>query len=137
MANPSSDYLKLHVEPPSQEIWPKFEPSPSFSSVVQHFEAATGWPLRYVPGNGDVSRKTVLWSAEIKLPAGDLAGCLCITAPTDDHLAAGPMLELAEAAKFAESLVGVLAELIETQTALWQREAELAAGVPVAVHEDE
>jgi serine phosphatase RsbU (regulator of sigma subunit) len=37
----------------------------------------------------------------------------------------------------ASSLSGMLGELVETRTALWQREAELAAGVPLVPRPDE
>ena len=37
----------------------------------------------------------------------------------------------------AESLAGLLGELYRTRNALWQREAELAAGVPVVQHSQE
>lgn len=136
MTDSSSQYLRLHVEPPPEEIWPKLQQSPSLRSVVERFTAATGWPLRYVPGEAATDGTDVVWSGEIRLSAGDVAGRLCID-PSDDRSSTGPLLELPAATTLAESLVGVLTELAETQTALWQREAELAAGVPVAAQEEE
>ena len=74
------------------------------------------------------------------IPSGDglNSGRLTLTRSITDKVAeAGAPLELVEARPLAIAIGGMLGEINRLRHALWQREAELAAGVPVSSRPDE
>ncbi len=114
----------------------------------------TGWSLSKA---GD-SQRRLEGKAEFLLPA-DAEDCGLVLRParptTANSVTANPMpastrserravrdqldgpLELGKARQLAEAMAEVLEELQQTRRALVEREAELAAGVPVAARRDE
>jgi serine phosphatase RsbU (regulator of sigma subunit) len=102
------------------------------------FERVTGWSLCYRPvGNEPVD---AIWSRKFHDADRDQQGCLTMQ-PED-----GQTMRLADstmglcdeqtAQELASSVADVLEELFQTRCALWQREAELAAGVPITASRD-
>lgn len=133
MTNPSSVPLRLFVEQPPDE-----QPGldlPQFAALARAFEKATGWQLRCehapaVPGE--------VWSTTLAAGQGNAFSRLVlargnIANETDRGGADAPPLDLQLARPLALALGDMLGELNHLRCAVWQREAELAAGVPVAI----
>ena len=124
-------YSEAHPEPAhrADKAWPGME------KLCRAFERATGWPLECLPGEAPACDAKLVWSAPDEAVAAvgahvhvGLAG-----RPGDD---APPELsaqsELPAAVELAATLGEVLAELAQLRRAVWRREAELAAQVPVS-----
>jgi hypothetical protein len=135
-SNPS--YLKLHVENNTE---PSSDSAvvPGLESFCRAFEDITGWSLR----KAGATTSNLSQTSDYLLPAtGDDCGFVLKPAsqPTDNDAnaeAANEPLELGQARQLAESMAEVLQELHDTRTALLEREADLAAGVPITARRDE
>ncbi len=102
--------LRLHI---ADE--PAAPPSPSvvtdtFDNVAKAFEVATGWSLAR-----ESNRLAIQTARE-----------------TDEGPTAASPVERWRAAELADAISGLFAKLETLQSAVWQREAELAIGVPVS-----
>jgi serine phosphatase RsbU (regulator of sigma subunit) len=129
-------HLKLHVEEP-----PAAPPAlangelPQLASLCKAFERATGWQLRYQQFGSELGEA---WSAPVAGHHGRSMGRLALFPAPPPAAAKGktadvqPAVELTTARPLALSLASLLAEINRLRHALWQREAELAAGVPVS-----
>jgi serine phosphatase RsbU (regulator of sigma subunit) len=123
--------LRLHVEPSSSE--PTSLPTAALAGLLAAFEQATGWQLRYEqapPGIGEA------WSATIEAERtnGADGGRLVLAPPAPASNAAheGPQpIDFRRARPLALSIAGLVREVAALKQELRQREAELAAGVPV------
>lgn len=134
MTKSTAGFLRLHVEGLP-------EPLPALATEVSAVEAYcraftehTGWALRYAPRHGVVGR--TIWSRKIASGISPSGGTLVLE-PSEEEACQNSSLaenrvELASAKCLADSFGQVLTELERTRHALWQREAELAAGVPVS-----
>ncbi len=128
MTQPSSARLRLHVEDAAEPSAPVLPP---LAPLCQAFEQATGWDLRVEhspPGIGEV------WSTAIggdPLPASRL---VLAQGLQDSQTAA---IALQTARPLAVAIGGLLSEIHTLRCELRQREAELAAGVPVMARPDE
>lgn len=107
--------LRLHiadepVAPPSPSI-----ATETFGSIAKAFEVATGWSLDGKPD------------------------CLAIHAPPkhEEESNAASSIERWRAAELADAIAGLFVKLDTLQAAVWQREAELAIGVPVSTKRQE
>ncbi|MBN2577895.1 MAG: SpoIIE family protein phosphatase [Pirellulales bacterium] len=126
--------LKLYVEQPPKPQRPPVEAIGSLPALLQAFESATGWSLRYEQG------RTVKSSGKHGrfFPLGPgpdgAAGGLRLTARTarSSKTKTPPLAALETAERLAEAISGVLDELQRTRLALGQREAELASCVSVS-----
>jgi serine phosphatase RsbU (regulator of sigma subunit) len=131
--NPLPAHLRLHVEERIDE-----QPTQSaaeLTPLLRAFEQATGWQLRYEPSPAGLGE---VWSTTIDGGAGQAAGRLVLAEPqTDKPEQSGPAAELHQARPLALAIGGLLSEVNRLRHALWQREAELAAGVPVAARPNE
>jgi sigma-B regulation protein RsbU (phosphoserine phosphatase) len=125
--NPSA--LKLHIEELPAE-GPQLAGDAGFVQLSEAFARATGWQLQYHPGCVDDCGER--WSAPISGGADGHHGRLALV-PT----ASTNKIELESARPLALAIANLLGDVNQTRLALWQREAELAAGVPVAVRADE
>ena len=122
----SAAHLRLHVEnPPADEPNLAAAGFPQLAALSRAFERTTGWQLRHQASPGGMGEA---WSAPI-----EGGGRLALFSPVDT---AEESVELAEARPLALALAGILSETQRLRRALWQREAELAAGVPVATRKD-
>src|SRR5262245_15127338 len=122
----STAHLRLHVEEvPGQPALAL----PQLAPLCRAFEQATGWQRRCEQSPAGLGEA---WSMAIG--GGQLAGRLVLAEPSRDETDA---LELAQARPLALAIGGLLGEINRLRCELWQREAELAAGVPVAARPDE
>jgi serine phosphatase RsbU (regulator of sigma subunit) len=124
--------LRLHVEEhPDEQLASTI---PQIAPLCSAFEKATGWQLRYEQspaGPGEA------WSATIETH-GQPVGRLVLSAPHRENAKGSePCVDLHEARPLALAIGNLLTEISRLKQAVWQREAELAAGVPVAARRDE
>jgi len=109
----------------------------SLPGLLRAFEEATGWSLSYHRGSKPIRPTEYAWSAPADPGVGTTPGHVRL------HLArsASAASESSPAPKalqqFASALDRLVAELLKTQHALWEREAELAAAVPVVLRTDQ
>jgi hypothetical protein len=131
VSNPSSASLRLF-----SEQLPDEQPGldlPQLAVLTRAFEQATGWQLRheYSPtGPGEV------WATTISDGNGGSAGRLVLSRaiPDEDDPGHEPAVsvDLQRARPLALAIGQMLGDMNGLRRAVWQREAELAAGVPVA-----
>ncbi|HJT34620.1 MAG TPA: SpoIIE family protein phosphatase [Pirellulales bacterium] len=124
-------YSEALPEPPhrGRDAWPGME------KLCRAFERATGWPLECLPGETPAKDVKLVWSA-----SEDTA--TAIGAQIHVGLAGGPAdeaphepstpVELPAAVELAATLGELVAEVAQLRQAVWRREAELAAQVPVS-----
>jgi sigma-B regulation protein RsbU (phosphoserine phosphatase) len=131
VTQPSSAALRLFVEELPEE--PAALALPQFASLARAFEQATGWRLRREQGAGSPGE---VWAAPIEVFGRQRPTRLVVSAAelNDDS---PPAIDLHQARPLALAVGGLLGELNRLRHELWQREAELAAGVPVAARPDE
>ena len=98
------------------------------------FADATGWRLEYRRGAAKHRSTSPQWSAPVNPGVGASPGHLRLTAVGDR---AGKRLERPAVELLAAAVANLYSELAATRQALRQREAELAAGIPVTVRPDD
>jgi len=119
-------YLKLHKEELSSAPSPQDEVDiPHWSTLQDSFAEATGWKLDLFGPE-----------SETQTP------CPRSLTPTDVVLTRGteksePRVSKDVAHRLAESVSGLVDQLQHSLNTVWQREAELAAGIPVCERTDE
>ncbi len=132
-------HLRLHVEERPQIRRPELNEIRSLSGLCRSFENLTGWRLR-CSGSGNEAPETV-WSKRIGVSDDHPGQMLALTPPEPQggrrHEGQRQSYEFAAAQEMADSIGEVLGELNQTRCTLWKREAELAAGVPIAQHGDD
>jgi serine phosphatase RsbU (regulator of sigma subunit) len=135
----TASHLRLHVEDLPRPKRPQLDEVASMGQLCDAFLRATGWTLRYVVG--DQPAGDVAWSNPVGNSEGDPRGYLTLqqgNTPDGSAIAqAAPGISAERVFEFSASLAKLLNELHHTRIALWQREAELATGVPVTPHADE
>ena len=127
MAESLPQFLRLFSERPAGLPEPDALQLPSLGELCGAFERATGWSLRYVSGPAPRDVHELTWSAPVTPGVGASLGHLRIEAASGP----GPAADLRDARELAVEVAGVLARLVRTEHVLWQREAELAVGVPL------
>ncbi len=142
MAKTKPNHLKLYTEqvcqPPVPETTLRTLPA-----VLEAFRQATGWSLQYCPAPADSQPPADAQApAERRPPA-------CSTSVDEAPQAAVGHLVLSRAKNLpatadlekirplTTALSSMLGEMLQLQEALWRREAELAAGVPLVPARDE
>jgi sigma-B regulation protein RsbU (phosphoserine phosphatase) len=140
MTRKTSGYLRLHVEEALSPERPRLEEVRSLAAVCEAFHQVTGWTIRLCGEPED--REDGCWSQHIADQEGRDVGRLILDAPDDGAFGGhhgGVQLRADREAiqDLAAGVAGLVRELYHTRRALWQREAELAAGVPIAAHADE
>ena len=145
VAHPASHHLKLYTERSPKVERPPIEAIGSLHGILRAFQDITGWSLRYVAGaepkvgaeSKPASERT--WTAPITPGEGSPPGHLRLE-PLDSASVAGAArtaMGFETARALASAIAGMLEELQKTRHVLWQREAELAAGVPLVPLSDE
>ena len=120
-------YLKLHVENELQQT-PADSPTSTLEPLFESFQTATGWQLSHEPEVRPTDAK--IWAAAVDdSPA---SGFLQLMQTNASQAIASD-----SAVQLADGLRGLMAELFQTRRALKQREAELAAGVPIVANSEE
>ncbi len=132
MTNLSANRLRLYDQRYFEPLKPDIENVASLPSLLRAFEEATGWSLKYCPGSKPIDPAEYAWSAPANPGVGETLGHVQLS-PVRSASAAppGPLCRLVAA------IDGLLAELLTTQQALSEREAELAAAIPVVIRSDE
>src|SRR5262245_58175744 len=110
MASKSSTSLKLHREPPAETKRPRACDSNSVRELCHIFERTTGWSLAI---------RELARSSEPKFSL-------------EPSSSISPSLARPAATALAVAICDVVDELSQAKQAVWEREAELAAGVPIA-----
>lgn len=137
MVESNTSYLKLFKEDPPQPASPAREDHPSLAKVFDAFEQVTGCPLEYVAGSEPTHPTDLTWSAPVNPGVGVTPGHLRLGPVGSADSAPAGKADQKPTRQLAVALADVVGELHQAQHALWQREAELAAGVPVVPHTDE
>lgn len=132
-------HLRLHVEEQPQIRHPELEEIRSLSGLCRTFENLTGWRLQCSSAKTDPPDS--VWSKRINVSDDQPEQVLALTPPElqGGRFCEDPQqpYELAATQQLADSIGELLGELNQTRCALWKREAELSAGVPIAQHGDD
>ena len=130
-------FLRLHVEDRFHEPASPATVTESSEQLLGALEAISGWSLRLAPTGNQRSAATLVWKTPIESGAGVADRQLEIhrTAAVAD--AGAQRVDLEPLVAVAGPLAELLSELSHAEHSLWQREAELAAGVPVLARSDE
>ena len=126
-------HLKLYTEQPPKNVRPPIEAVGCLPELFRAFQAATGWTLQYVPGSKTNPPAGPTWSAPVAAGPAFAPGCLSLEPPKEEASAA----DRDTARRLAGSIAELLSELLQTRCVLWQREAELAAGVPLVLRRED
>ncbi|MGA2255651.1 MAG: GAF domain-containing SpoIIE family protein phosphatase [Thermoguttaceae bacterium] len=161
--SPQSSTLRLYTEPGARGAKSTGATVASLPEVLQAFQQAMGWSLRYASGpapkaSSVKSMAEQSWSAPVNAGPGASPGHLTLgplegpgksppvldSLETDETRLLGPSEGEAkspvcfEAARgLASAIGGMLEETLQLRRALIEREAELAAGVPLVPHPEE
>jgi len=108
----------------------------SLPAVLAAFCEATGWSLQYRRNPQPSGRTNLAWSTPVDLGDPAVAGQFSLRPPRSAATASGSRKPPAPVEHLAASLAALVKELLRTRHALWQREAELAADVPVVFRRD-
>ncbi|HEX3725110.1 MAG TPA: SpoIIE family protein phosphatase [Pirellulales bacterium] len=129
-------YLKLLTDSNSEAPVAN-EDLASMTNACLAFEQATGWRLEVAWGSPPVGISNLMWSAPVNPGVGNAPGHIRLLSP-GKHPSGHAPIPLERAKQMAAALARLWSELLSTRGALSNREAELAAGVPVvARHRDE
>ncbi len=127
------NYLRLHTEELPALTSVEQRPALALEALSQAFCEATGWTLAYDAGPAPVPDSRLIWSAPVDPGEGATPGHFRLEGDRPREGAATREAAVALAAELAR----LATELARAHRALWQREAELAAGVPVQRHPHE
>ncbi len=119
--------LKIHAPSAPEVVRPNLEDVCQLNELCRQFSQATGWPLRYIAGPQPDLEIDLVWSAPVNPGVGTPPGHLRI----DLGGLQPDAVDLEAAIELAEGLLRMWTDMQRTRLALWQREAELAASVPV------
>jgi GAF domain-containing protein len=137
VAKPIPAYLRLHGENASETRRSEFENFAGVADLCDAFTAATGWPLRYESG-AELRQDPVLkWSAPVNPGVGDALGHLRLDLGGFEGNARSLLADRGSAERLAGGIADLLGQLSAARRTVWNREAELAAGVPVVARTDE
>lgn len=117
---------------------------PGWRRLCRAYFEATGLLLRFIPGEQPTSPEDIPVFAVGDSANGEHEGGKIPRRPlgylrldvTEKSRRRYPPEEN-PARELAESLAGILGEFLNTRMALWEREAELAAGIPLVPHPEE
>lgn len=130
--------LKIFSHNEPQPAAPKAPDLGRLPEILDAFRQATGWSLEYVPHHTPSQPTDLTWSPPANPGAGKTPGHLRIDPVGSESLKGKARTRRDATERLASAVGGVIGELGRTQSALRQREAELAAGIPVAPrHEGE
>jgi phosphoserine phosphatase RsbU/P len=134
---PIPSHLQIRSVETDDLLRPDLADISCLGELCQAFAEATGWPLRYVPEPEPSEPLDLLWSAPVNPGVGETPGHLRI-----DFCGSSTVYESMRSDWHAvERMAGALGELVNelfaARRALRDREADLAAAVPVKQHADE
>ncbi|MBC7856622.1 MAG: SpoIIE family protein phosphatase [Pirellulaceae bacterium] len=115
-----------------QEAAPAQAPAEGpFAQLARSFAQVSGWELRL---GGSMAETGEVWSSSIDDGEREPSSKLSLLAAVEPSLS---RLPLEQVRPLALAIANLLSEQARLRNALWQREAELAAGVPVAARPDD
>jgi len=127
----TSKQLKIYAEKFPGAKQPSMADVRDLPDFIKAFEEATGWSLGYRSGEPSHRSSDCLWSTPVNPGVGASAGHLTLEAGTSDTLGHHSPIDKHAAQHLASATAGMLGQMMDTGRSLWQREAELAAGVPL------
>ncbi len=137
VTDPISGHLRIHREPGEEPTSPDQSVSVLISEICDRFHAATGWPLHFRQDLPSGQSPDIGWSRAIYTDGEYAYGYLALVRDKPGEKRGKKGGAFADATQLADSIAELLADLLGTRTALMQREAELAAGVPVLARAEE
>lgn len=129
VAKPIPDYLRLFVES-SAPAPPAAGGEDVTARLCRAFRRATGWSLTYHEGAPPTASVASGWTVGVKDQSSQTVGFLRLARSTSGKGAKA--VDQVAARLLVEGIASTLTELTRAQRAVWQREAELAACVPVS-----
>jgi serine phosphatase RsbU (regulator of sigma subunit) len=133
----STNQLRLHEQRCSESAQPDIENVASLSDLLRAFEEATGWSLAYHCGSKPIHSTEFAWSAPADPGVGTTPGHVRLDLVRSASAASESRAAPKAVRRLASALEELVADLVKTQHALADREAELAAAVPVVVRPGE
>ncbi|MCC7087381.1 MAG: SpoIIE family protein phosphatase [Pirellulales bacterium] len=130
-------YLKLRAVDAAEVVRPDIADLDCLADLCRTFAEATGFPLRYVPSPEPTDDLDLLWSAPVNPGVGATPGHLRIDLSRTPADGETWRIDWHAAESLATAIGQLVNEAVAARHALWQREAELAAGVPVTPHANE
>lgn len=127
------NYLRLHVEEPTSPP-PTAGDHTVTARLCGAFRRATGWNLSLREGSPPKSLTGSCWTVNVCDDRGQTTGFLQLARSASGK--GGKAIDQVAARLLAESLAATLSQLVTAQRAVWRREAELAACVPVLPQRD-
>ena len=138
--NPFNSISKLYTEQHPSEARSSVDAVGCLPDLLYAFQTVTGWSLQYVTGAASKLNEGLTVAIPVNAgrdaPAGHLRLQPAGETRPGDNQSRSPV-ERSAARLLAASMADMLGELMQTRYALWRREAELAAGVPVVPHREE
>ena len=136
--SPPPSTLRLYTEPAARAA--RSAAVASLPDVLQAFQRATGWNLQFASGlvPKTCSAKSTVestWSAAVNPGQGSAPGHLTLRGV--EGAAESCPVSFEAARGLASAIGGMLEETLQLRRALVEREAELAAGVPLVPHPEE
>lgn len=129
MANPSSSYPIAYPKRSLQGTRPPNGALGSLPEVLRAFKRVTGWSLQYAANAKSADPIDLRWSAPVNPGAGTTPGLLRLDPVGSIGTPSAWNVDPKAVRELASAIAGMLSELLQTQHALWQREAELATSV--------
>ncbi len=136
MANPNAQHLRLYSEQPSKPVRPQVDTLVSLPELLGAFEHATGWSLGYQAGPPPNCPNGLTWSAPANPGVGATPGHFRLNR-AGGKAANEASVERGAASELAAAITAAVEEVMQARDALWRREAELAAGVPLVPEQGE
>jgi serine phosphatase RsbU (regulator of sigma subunit) len=130
-------YLKLVTDTTAETPAVASEDLAAIAEVAGAFESAIGWRLEIDGGPVKAGNPNLMWSAPVNPGVGIAPGHIRLLSPSADSKREKPRVPLDRAGLLAAAVGNLWGELVSTRHALWQREAELAAGVPLVVRDED
>jgi phosphoserine phosphatase RsbU/P len=139
-ASPQPTTIRLYTEPAAGGAKSARCGTASLPELLRAFQSATGWSLRYAAKHASKaanakSTAELSWSAPVNPGQGTTPGQL--TLGPIEGVDTSPAVAFEAARNLASAVGGMLEEVLQLRRALVEREAELAAGVPLVPHLDE
>jgi len=127
------NYLRLVTDTSLQPGGKRDEDQAVLDRACQAFVEATGWQLDFARGASTEAPTNLMWSAPVDPGVGVSPGHIRLFTSALDSVA----IPLEQASLLAQSIGDLWGELLATRHAVWEREADLATGVPLVLRNDD
>lgn len=127
------NYLRLVTDTSLQPRGPRDEDQAVLDRACQAFVEATGWQLDFARDATSEAPTNLMWSAPVDPGVGVSPGHIRLFTSALDSVA----IPLEQASLLAQSIGDLWGELLATRHAVWEREADLATGVPLVLRTDD